>query len=198
MKLIHSPTSPYARKCRILILEKGLDVEEVATVPFDDEDVLHTANPLGKVPALMVGETTLYDSPVICEYLDGQDSMSKPWLLRKSKAHWRQKTLHALGDGIIDAVLAFRMERIRPQEQWWDFWAVRQENATVRALQHLETITDELGTPWQFGNLAIACGLGYVDFRAADMQWRDHMPKLAKWFVAFEKLDSWQKTAPPE
>jgi len=193
MKLIYSPTSPYSRKCRILILEKGLDVEEIITAPLDDEDVLHTANPLGKVPALVVGKTTLYDSPVICEYLDALD---KPWL-PSGKTAWRQKTLHALGDGITDAVLTFRMERIRPQEQWWDFWAVRQENATVRALQHLETITDELGEPWEFGNLSVACALGYVDFRAADMQWRGHMPKLAKWLEAFEKLDSWTETAPP-
>ncbi|PHQ66802.1 MAG: glutathione S-transferase [Robiginitomaculum sp.] len=193
MKLIHSPTSPYSRKCRILILEKGLDVEDVTTTPFDDDDVLHKANPLGKVPALVAPETTLYDSPVICEYLD---ALEKPWLPRGASA-WRQKTLHALGDGIIDAVLAFRMERIRPQEQWWDFWAERQENATVRALQHLETITDELGDPWEYGNLSIACALGYVDLRASDMQWRDHMPKLAKWLETFEKLDSWVQTAPP-
>jgi len=193
MKLIHSPTSPYARKARILIREKGLDIEEVATVPFDDEDVLHSANPLGKVPALINGESTIYDSPVICEYLDALD---KPWL-PSGEAGWRQKTLHALGDGIIDAVLTFRMERIRPQEQWWDFWAMRQENATVRALQHLETITDELGDPWEFGNLSIACALGYVDFRASEMEWRNHMPKLAKWFETFEKLESYKDTAPP-
>ena len=193
MKLIHSLTSPYSRKCRILILEKGLDVGDITTTPFDDEDVLHAANPLGKVPALVVGDNTLYDSPVICEYLD---ALGTPWLPTDDTA-WRQKTLHALGDGIIDAVLAFRMERIRPAEQWWDFWATRQENATVRALQHLETITDELGAPWEFGNLSIACALGYVDFRAADMQWRDHMPKLAKWLEPFEKLDSWTQTAPP-
>jgi len=193
MKLIHSPTSPYSRKCRILILEKGLDVENVTTIPFDDDEILHKANPLGKVPALMDGDRALYDSPVICEYLD---NIKTPWLPAR-KAGWRQKTLHALGDGIIDAVLAFRMERIRPQEQWCDFWAMRQENATVRSLQHLETITDELGSPWEFGNLAIACALGYVDFRASDMQWRDHMPKLAKWLEAFEKLDSWTETAPP-
>ena len=195
MKLIHSPTSPYSRKVRILIREKGLSVAETATVPFDDDDILHGANPLGKVPALVRdGESTIYDSPVICECLDG---LGKPWL-PSGEAGWRQKTLHALGDGIIDAVLAFRMERIRPQEQWWDFWAMRQENATVRALQHLETITDELGEPWEYGNLAIACALGYVDFRAADMEWRNHMPKLAKWFKVFEKLESYKDTAPPQ
>ncbi len=194
MKLILSKTSPYARKVRILALEKGLDIEEVTTVPFDDDAVLHDANPLGKVPALVMDENTIYDSPVICEYLDG---LGKPWL-PKGEAGFRQKTLHALGDGIIDAIFAFRMERIRPPEQWWDFWAMRQENATVRALQHLENIVDELGAPWEYGNLSIACGLGYVDFRAADMAWRDHMPKLAKWFEAFEKRKSYKDTAPPQ
>ena len=195
MKLILSKTSPYARKARIIVLEKELDVEEIDTVPFDDDAVLHDANPLGKVPALLrSGKPTLYDSPVICEYLDGLD---KPWL-PKGEAGFRQKTLHALGDGIIDAIFAFRMERIRPPEQWWDFYAMRQENATVRALQHLESITDELGMPWEYGNLSIACGLGYVDFRAADMEWRDHMPKLAKWFETFEAQKSFKDTAPPK
>ena len=195
MKLILSKTSPYARKIRILIREKGLDVEEVETVPFDDEPLLHDANPLGKVPALLrEGKPTIYDSPVICEYLD---SLGAPWL-PTGEAGYRQKTLHALGDGITDAIFAFRMERIRPPEQWWDFWAMRQENATVRALQHLETIVDELGEPWQYGNLSIACALGYVDFRAADMEWRNHMPKLAKWFQVFEKTQSFKDTAPPK
>ncbi len=195
MKLILSKTSPFARKIRILIAEKGLDVEEVSTIPFDDEEVLHGANPLGKVPALLRGDkSAIYDSPVICEYLDG---LGKPWL-QSGEEGYRQKTLHALGDGIVDAVLTFRMERIRPQEQWWDFWAMRQENATVRGLQHLETITDELGTPWQYGNLSIACALGYVDFRAADMEWRQHMPKLAKWFESFEARNSYIETAPPK
>ena len=195
MQLIHSPTSPYARKVRILIREKNLDVEEIATVPFDDEENLHAANPLGKVPALITSNTSLFDSPVICEYLDALD---KPWLGRKSKAHWQQKTLHALGDGIIDAVLGFRMERIRPQELWWDFQAMRQENAVGRVIVYLEANVDKLGAPWGFGNLAIACGLGYLDFRAADMHWRTHAPKLAKWFAAFELQESYQNTAPPQ
>jgi len=194
VKLLISKNSPYARKIRILVREKGLAVEMVETMPFDDEDVLHKANPLGKVPALLVGEAAIYDSPVICEYLD---SLGKPWLPRKGRVHWQQKTLHALGDGIIDAVLTFRMERIRPQEQWWDFWAMRQENTTGRALLHLEGIVDELGEPWGYGNLAIACALGYIDFRAADMQWRTHAPKLAKWFEMFEAQQSYQNTAPP-
>ncbi len=195
MKLILSKTSPYARKVRILVHEKGLGIEEIETMPFDDEPLLHEANPLGKVPALIRdGKTTIYDSPMICEYLDG---LGKPWL-PTGEAAWRQKTLHALGDGIIDAVLTFRMERIRPQEQWWEFWAMRQENAVGRALLHLEEIVDELGQPWQYGNLAIACALGYIDFRAADLQWRDHMPKLTKWFEAFEKQTSYKDTAPPE
>jgi len=193
MKLIISKTSPYSRKIRILVREKGLDVEEIETLPFDDEDVLHAANPLGKVPALVVGERAIYDSPVICEYLDDLD---KPWLPGGPEA-WQQKTLHALGDGIIDAVLTFRMERIRPQEQWWDFWAMRQENAVGRAVLHLEETVDGLGQPWGYGNLAIACALGYIDFRAADMQWRTHAPKLAKWFEAFEKQKSYQDTAAP-
>ena len=195
MKLIISKTSPYSRKCRILIREKNLDVEEVETLPFDDEQVLHDANPLGKVPALICqSKPAIFDSPVICEYLDG---LSNPWL-GSGEDDIRQKTLHALGDGIIDAVLTFRMERIRPPEMWWDFWAMRQENATARALAHLENTVDELGERWSFGNLAIVCALGYIDFRAADMQWRDHMPKLAKWFEQFENLPSYKTTAPPE
>ncbi len=192
MKLIISKTSPYSRKCRILVREKNLDVEEIETKPFDDEAVLHEANPLGKVPALILDDMSVYDSPVVCEYLD---SLDVPWLTGDI---WRQKTLHALGDGIIDAVLTFRLERIRPPELWWDFVAMRQENAIGRAVFYLESIADTLGQPWEHGNLAIACALGYMDFRAPDVEWRTHAPKLAKWFEAFETLDSYKDTAPPE
>ncbi|HHI89244.1 MAG TPA: glutathione S-transferase [Hellea balneolensis] len=193
MKLIISKTSPYSRKCRILVREKNLDVAEIETRPFEDEAFLHEANPLGKVPALVREEgPTLYDSPVICEYLDSLDT---PW---RTGDIWRQKTLHALGDGMIDAVLTFRLERIRPPELWWDFVAMRQENAIGRAVFHLESIVDDLGAPWSYGNLAIACALGYMDFRAPDVEWRTHAPKLAKWFEAFEALDSYKDTAPPE
>lgn len=178
-----------------MIREKGLDVEEITTVPFEDEDVLHKANPLGKVPALILDDkTSVFDSPVICEYLD---DLATPWLPPGAEG-FKQKTLHALGDGILDAVLTFRLERIRPPEHWWDFWADRQQNATARAFLHLEDIVDELGQPWAFGNLAIACGLGYMDFRAAEMNWREHAPKLAKWFESFESCDSWIETMPPQ
>ena len=195
MKLIHSPTSPYSRKCRILIREKNLNITEVETKPFDDEAVLHEANPLGKVPALILDdENSIYDSPVICEYLDG---LAAPWLPDGTDG-FAQKTLHALGDGMIDAVLTFRMERIRPPEIWWDFWAMRQENAIGRAVFHLEAIVDDLGAPWTYGNLAIACALGYLDFRAPDVAWRTHAPKLAKWFEQFETRNSYKDTAPPE
>ena len=195
MKLICSLTSPYSRKVRILIREKGLEVEEITTVPFEDDSVLHDANPLGKVPALVLDDgTTLYDSPVICEYLDALD---QPWLATGTN-EWQQKTQHALGDGITDAVLTFRMERIRPRENWWDFWAERQQHAVARALFHLEKIVDELGDPWNYGNLGVVCGLGYMDFRAAEMNWRDHAPKLAKWFETFEKRTAYMDTAPPE
>lgn len=195
MQLIISKTSPYSRKCIILAREKGLDVDIIETKPFDDDSVLHEANPLGKVPALIVdGKSPIFDSPVICEYLDSLDT---PWL-PAGEAGIAQKTLHALGDGIIDAVLTFRMERIRPPEIWWDFWAMRQENATARALKYLEDNVEELNQPWQFGNLALACALGYVDFRAPDMEWRTHMPKLAKWFQAFEKTKSYKDTEPAD
>ncbi len=173
--------------------EKGLEVQDIESKPFDDEQVLHEANPLGKVPVLIMdnGES-LFDSPVICEHLD---ALSNPWLKDNI---WRQKRLHALGDGMIDAVLTFRMERIRPPELWWDFVAMRQENAIGRVVFYLESIVDELGTSWDFGNLAIACGLGYMDFRAPDVCWRTHAPKLAKWFEAFEARDSYKHTAPSQ
>ncbi len=197
MQLLLSETSPFARKCRIIIYEKCLEVTETKTMPFDDEKILHDANPLGKVPVLVLDNGVfVYDSPVICEYLDGLETPVKPkWL---GSNILQQRILHAFGDGMIDAVLGFRMERIRPAELWWDFAAMRHENAIGRAILYLEEKTNELGKSWDFGNLAIVCALGYMDFRAPNVNWREHAPKLARWFENFEAKDSYTNTAPPQ
>ena len=197
MKLICSPTSPYARKARILIREKSLanQIEEVTVNPMDDPAELHAVNPLGKIPVLITHEgAPLFDSPVICEYLD---NLSQPWLTLSSEERWKQLGQHALGDGLIDAVLALRMEVIRPDEVSWGHWIERQESTIKRTIGMLEAGVDDLPTRFTFGTLAIVCGLGYTDFRAAHLSWRDMAPALAEWFTEFEQRPSYIETWPP-
>jgi glutathione S-transferase len=63
--------SPYARKVRIALYEKGVPFERVRALHGDCNrtDFLHV-NPRAEVPALVDGEFSLYDSTIICEYLE--------------------------------------------------------------------------------------------------------------------------------
>ena len=99
MRLHHSPLSPFARKCRIIIRAKGLDVEEVKAGPDGAHGYAANVNPLGKIPCLERGECEipLFDSPLICEYLD---SLKDPWLPKDGEGRWKAYRLHRIGDGL--------------------------------------------------------------------------------------------------
>src|SRR5437868_11475770 len=123
MQLFYSPNSPYARKARIIIRELDLvsHVEEVSvSLPADAK--LRAVNPLGKIPALLLDDgSVIYDSPVICEYLDelgGGKFIPRRSLLREAEGRWRALTLQALGDGLADAAVRRTQElRLAPEKR---------------------------------------------------------------------------------
>src|SRR5262245_15044075 len=131
MKLMSSLLSPYVRKVRIAAAMKGL-TDRIELVPVDtnvpDNSVINRANPLAKVPALLVGDVAIYDSHVICEYLDSL--AAAPVLFPKeAQARLKTLTLGALGDGILDAALLVVYEkRFRLQEKWHEDWHERHED----------------------------------------------------------------------
>jgi len=199
MKLRYSPTSPFARKVRIVLIETGLDkrVELVLTNPWAVDTDLGRDNPLGKVPTLIDDDGHhVYDSRVICEYLDGMHGGARLFLA-DGKARLVALTRLALADGMLDAAVAVRIETaMRPEANRWPWWIDRQKSAIARGLDRLEADADGMTDLAMIGDIAAACALGYLDFRLPAENWRAKRPKLARWFERQEKRPSMVATAP--
>jgi glutathione S-transferase len=199
MKLYMSPASPFARKARIIVRELDLArlVEEIPTNPAVSEELRKT-NPLGKIPVLVLDDgSTLIDSPVICEYLNelgGGKFFPGMSLWRETTGRWRALTLQALGDGIADAAVARVYEGRRPND-------VQNKDAIAKYTAVINRSLDALErarfaeTP-TIGEIAVACAIGYLDFREVATGWRDTRPKLRDWYEAFANYPAMQATWP--
>jgi len=201
MKLCYSPTSPYVRKASVTIRECGLEdrVELIPTNPWDPTTDLPTHNPIGKVPALITDDgQPLFDSPVICEYLDSLhhgDKLYPP----TGATRWSALRQQALADGILDAaVLAFLEIAKRPEQYCWSDWVKRQKSAMQRSLDALEEESKSFGDSLTIGQIATGCALGYLDFRFADDNWRAGRPNLATWSETFFNRPSMVATVPKD
>jgi len=189
MKLLSSPLSPYGRKVKITAQMKGV-MGEIELVPTDTnkgDDTLNAQNPLGKIPCLIpAGEAAIYDSHVICEYLDTLSA--KPKLFPAGGAErFNTLTLGALGDGILDAALLLVYEkRFRPEDKHVQGWIDRQQSKIDRALGQLEKAPPSYGASPDYGHLTIAVALGYLDFRH-EGKWRKAHPRLVAWLDGFAK-----------
>lgn len=183
MRLLFSPTSPYARKVRVVITEKGLEdrVTEVPTNPMEPDADLVARNPLHKVPALVLDDgASLYDSRVICEYLDFLTP--GPRLLPDSgDARWQALRRQALADGILDAALATVMELRRPEGERSAMWLDRWRHAITRGVAVAEGDLDALSGDLDMSQIAVASALDYLDFRLPDIAWQDSHGALAAW-----------------
>lgn len=193
MKLICHPISPYARKVMILARLSGIELDEVRPEKDGANGYVAGDNPLGKIPALewRPGQF-LFDSPVICEYLDSQRDV--PLLPVTGHGRYIQLWQHALGDGLSDAVYNYRMETVRPPDLHWDEMIERHDHAIRNAIATLEKISPWLGEDWTFGNIAIVCGLDYAAYRAAHFDWTAAAPELAKWHSKRMQTQVWRDT----
>jgi len=192
MKLHCHPISPYARKAMILCRLKGIKVEEILASADGANGYTGGVNPLGKIPALEVSKTQLlFDSPVICEYLD---SLKDPLLPPSGVRRFRQLQLHALGDGLSDAVYNYRYEIVRPEYLHWSDIIERHNTAMGTSLDYLEAMVSKLGKPWGFGNIAIICALDYMHYRASHIEWQKRAPQLADWHARFTSELAYQDT----
>jgi glutathione S-transferase len=192
MKLHWSPRSPYVRKVMVVAHELGLAdrIETVRTVVggTTPHRELMRENPLGKIPTLILEDgTIIYDSPVICEYLDtvhGDARLFPAWPERLVALRRL-----ALGDGMLDIALAWLGERFRPPERQSEphmaLWEGKLR-VCVDALEH-EKLDDGRFT---IGHIAIGIALSYLDFRFADLAWREGHPRLAEWHAAFDARPS--------
>jgi glutathione S-transferase len=153
-------------------------------------------NPLMKVPTLeRDGGAPLFDSAVICEYLDvlGRGALFP----REGERRWEALRLQALADGVMDAALLLRYETFaRPEPLRWAEWIAGQRLKIAQALDHLDVQRRDPGQPLHIGDITIACALGYLDLRFADDKWRDRCANLAQWFDTISKRESFRSTSP--
>jgi glutathione S-transferase len=174
---------------------EAIEVVTAATSPTHGAPEVSPHNPLGKVPALILDDgTCLYDSRVICEYLDMRSEGAH--LFPEGGERWDALTRQALGDGILDAALIARYERVlRPEPLRWDAWDAGQIAKIRAGLDRIETLVPTM-PELDIGTLAIACALGYLDFRYPDLAWREGRPAAAAWYARFEARPSMVATAP--
>jgi glutathione S-transferase len=198
MKLHYSPTSPYVRKVMACAIMRGIDgqIERLPTNPNLSPPELLAHNPLSKVPCLITEDgLALFDSPVICEYLDSVGD-ALPMFPAAGAARWRALKQQAMADGILDASVPRRAELQKPQDEGRIAWVARQKAAVDRTLDALEA--DPPHRIVDIGSIAVACALGYLDFRFSAQPWREGRPKLAAWLEAFAQNPCIAQTAPKE
>jgi glutathione S-transferase len=202
MKLRINRASPFARKARIVAREAGISnrIEEIETPvsPVAANEALAQSNPLIKIPALVTdtGET-LYDSRVICEYLDTLHSGLRlfPEAGPQRFAALRRQ---ALTDGILDAAVLCRYElAVRPEALRWPDWIAGQKRKIFGGLAALETELSSWADEFNIGQIGAACVCGYLDFRFADWHWRCEHPHLAAWNERITRRPSVADTKPP-
>ena len=202
MKLRYSPTSPFVRKVMVAAIETGL-VDRIEKIPTavaptkPNEDVARE-NPLVKVPALITDDgLVLYDSPVICEYIDSLHGGAKLFPAAGNQ-RWIALRQQALGDGILEAAILNRYEQLRPKEYQWPEWTdgqMRKVRGAVAALE-IEAGQGLLRGPLTIGLVTIGCALGYLDFRYAHEPWRQRAPGLARWYDDFAERPAMKQTVP--
>lgn len=201
MKLIASLTSPFARKVRIVLVEKRIECELQIDVPWEADTHVPEYNPLGKIPVLMLDDgTALYDSRVIVEYLDHAAPVHN-LLPKDARGRIMVKRWEALADGVCDAAAAIFLEKKRPLAQQNSEWITRQEQKISRGLT---AIADDLaertwcmGESYSLADIAVGCMLGYLDLRFPHIQWRETYPHLARLATKLNERVAFSSTTPP-
>jgi glutathione S-transferase len=200
LTLRSSPASPFVRKIRIaaslLGLEREIAVEIADTT--DPADSVRQQNPLGKIPALVLEDgMVLFDSRVILEYLDHRAGGGRI-IPKEADARFAALRLQALADGLMDASILLVYEgRWRPAERHEPKWVDLQAGKVARALAALEAAPLGLDAPPHVGQIALACALGYRDFRFAGT-WRKDHPRLVAWLDNFAAhVPAFAATKPP-
>lgn len=199
MKLMASTTSPFARKVRMILLEKKIPFEFIVDIPWNDDTQVPAHNPLGKVPVLILENgQNIFDSRVIVDYLE----YIKPWpmmLPADAGEAIHVKQWEALADGIADAAAAIFLEKKRASEQQSAEWITRQELKMTRGLQSVNDLLKEdycHGNTFSVADIALFSTLGYLELRFPTITWRTQYPKLDNFFARIAARESAQKTVP--
>jgi glutathione S-transferase len=201
MKLHWSSRSPFVRKVMVFAHETGLadrlDCVRTLVVMSQPNAELMRENPLGKIPTLVLDDgSVLYDSTVICEYLDSLHGGRKLFP-GSGPARWTALRWHALGDNLLDNLVLWRNEVLRPAPQQSPEMLAAFEAKVLSAVGALDREADRLAaTDINIGHIAIGCALGYIDFRFAALGWREGNLQITDWYDVFNRRPSMQQTMP--
>ena len=202
MKLHWSPRSPFVRKVMIVLIETGLDarVERVRSVAAmaTPNPAIMADNPLSQIPALVMDNgLPLYDSPVICEYLDTLHDGAR-FFPAGGAARWLALRRQALGDGMMAILLLWRQERMKTDVQQLPEWLAAFKVKIDAGLAVLEKEAPDLANGFDIGHVTIGCLLSYLDYRFSDLDWRATRPALAAWHATFAQRPSALATMPDD
>ena len=196
MKLAYALASPYVRKVTACAIARGIDHNIENWVVSSTDPALVNFNPLSKIPTLLLDDgSTLFDSPVICEYLDSIGD-APPLFPPAGPARWAALRLQAIGDGMMDASQPRRREIALPQDEGRQSYIKLQQGKVKASLDLLEKEVASLGKLKTIGDIAVACALGYLDFRFANEPWRPGHPRLEAWYAEVLQLPPMAKTIP--
>lgn len=197
MKLLYTPRSPYARKVRVAAIEKGIELELVSEDLVNKSPGLVKANPLGKIPALILDNgQTIFDSPVICEYLDSLKA--KPVLISKDpQKRLAVLTLAAAADGLMDVTVAMFMEKIRHPKDFNAAFIAANEATVKRCFSYFDAREGQL-QEFNIASIGLASAIGYLNFRMPQLWSSVDYPRLARWYEEFSQRPSMQETIPKE
>ena len=201
MKLLHSPTSPFARKVRIVAAEKKLELELEFADPWKPNAELAKVNPLGKVPALIMDDgSSVFDSRVIVEYLDGLSPVHR-LIPDTSRDRILVKRWEAIADGLCDAAIIARLEASRPDQNESSARQITRQRDKVGAC--IDEMARELGdreycvgNALSLADIAAGCALGYLKFRYPDITWETAHPGLARLYKKLSARPSFKATDP--
>lgn len=201
MKLVASLTSPFARKVRIVLLEKRIDFQLEIDIPWESHSRVPEFNPLGKVPVLVFDDGhSLFDSRVIVEYLDSISPVSR-LIPQENRQAVAVRRWEALADGIADAAAAIFIEKKRLPTQQSPDWIDRQRQKIERGLL---AMADDLGDrnwcngeAYSLADIAVGCCLAYLELRFADISWRQQHTNLARLADRLAQRPAFADTAPP-
>jgi glutathione S-transferase len=200
MKLFYAAASPFVRKCLVSAHELGLaerlELLPAAAHPVNRDRAVVAHNPLGKVPTLIMDDgSVLYDSRVICEFLN---TLGDGHLLPAQEiSRWPVLVDQALADGLLDAAVLTRYETFaRPEKLRWTEWIEGQLDKVGCALAEFERRAPGFADRVDLGTIGVACALGYLDFRFGSMGWREKYPRVASWYRGFGERKSMVVTRP--
>lgn len=202
MQLLYAPTSPFVRKVMVCAHLTGqadrIQWLDSAAHPIRRDARIAQHNPLAKVPTLILENgQALFDSRTICEYVAATGTPTNLFP-PEGPDRWRALSLQSLGDGLMDAALLARYETVaRPAEFQWPEWRNAQLGKVIACLEAIEAEAPSLNIDAPtIGDVTIGCALGYLDFRFAEINWRDGRPQAARWNESFQALPAMIATRP--